>query len=96
VNNTGIFDPAPKVRSTFHGLAGVSDILGILPQTARLADGGEAVFGVFLAVEVKRPGESLRPDQEAFLNDIRARGGIGVCVRSLDDLEAQLRPFLVR
>jgi hypothetical protein len=96
MNNTGIFDPARKVFRTFHGLAGVSDILGILPQTARLADGGEATFGAFLAVEVKRPGETLRPNQDAFLNDIRARGGIGICVRSLDDLESQLRPFLRR
>ncbi len=96
MNNTGIFDPARKVFRTFHGLAGVSDILGILPQTARMADGGEEVFGVFLAVEVKRPGEALRPEQDAFLSDIRARGGVGVCVRSLDDLEVQLRPLLTR
>jgi hypothetical protein len=96
MNNTGVFDPARKAFRTFHGLAGVSDILSILPRTARLADGGEDTFGVFLAVEVKKPGEALRPGQDAFLSDIRAGGGIGVCVRSLDELEAQLRPFLGR
>jgi hypothetical protein len=96
MNNTGVFDPARKVFRTFHGLAGVSDILGILPQNARLADGGEDTFGVFLAVEVKKPGEALRHEQDAFLSDIRAAGGIGVCVRSLDELETQLRPFLGR
>jgi hypothetical protein len=96
MNNTGVFDPARKAFRTFHGLAGVSDILGILPRTARLADGGEDTFGLFLAVEVKKPGEALRPEQDTFLSDIRAGGGIGVCVRSLDELEAQLRPFLGR
>jgi hypothetical protein len=40
MNNTGIFDPARKVFRTFHGLAGVSDILGILPRTAGGDSGG--------------------------------------------------------
>ena len=47
-------------------------------------------------MEVKKPGEALRPEQDAFLSDIRAAGGIGVCVRSLDELEAQPRPLLGR
>ncbi len=94
-NNTGIFDPVKKVHRSFHGLRGVSDILGILPQTVRLAGGGEETFGNFLAIEVKRPGEKPRTDQEAFLHDIRAQGGIGLCVHSLRELEDQLRPFLI-
>jgi hypothetical protein len=94
MNNTGIFDPVKKIHRSFHGLRGVSDILGILPQTVRLADGEEETFGNFLAIEVKKPGEKARADQEAFLEDIRARGGIGLCVQSLRELEEQLRPFL--
>lgn len=94
MNNTGVYDPGKKVFRTFRGLAGVSDILGVLPQRVRLADGREGIFGNFLAIEVKRPGEKLRPDQEAFLADIRALGGIGLCVHCLRELEDQLRPFL--
>jgi hypothetical protein len=71
------------------------NILGILPQTVRLADGGEETFGNFLAIEVKKPGEQARADQETFLQDIRDRGGIGLCVHSLRELEEQLRPFLL-
>jgi hypothetical protein len=94
MNNTGIFDPVKKIHRRFHGLRGVSDILGILPQTVRLADGAEEMFGNFLAIEVKKPGEKPRPEQQAFLQDIRAAGGIALCVHSLGELEEQLRPFL--
>ena len=31
---------------------------------------------------------------QAFLQDIRDRGGIGVCVHSLNELAEQLQPFL--
>jgi hypothetical protein len=51
-------------------------------------------IAVTLAVEVKRPGEQPRPDQEAFLAGVRQRGGIGLCVHSLMELEEQMRPFL--
>jgi hypothetical protein len=94
MNNTGIFDPVKKIHRRFHGLRGVSDILGILPQTVRLAEGGEEIFGNFLAIEVKKLGEKARPEQEAFLQDIRRAGGIALCVHSLRELEVQLRPFL--
>ena len=87
-NNTGIFDPIKKVYRTFQGLRGVADILGIVPQTVDL-QGERVTFGNFLAIEVKRPGEPLREDQEAFLQEIRDRGGIALCVRSLADLDAR-------
>jgi hypothetical protein len=93
-NNTGIYDTVRKTHRTFHGLKGVSDILGILEQPARLADGRQTCFGLFLAIEVKRPGEKPRAEQEEFLAGIRARGGIGLCVHSLDELDAGLRPYL--
>lgn len=93
-NNTGIFDPVKKIHRRFNGLLGVSDILGILPQRVRLDDGEVVLFGNFLAVEVKKPGEKPRPEQETFLQDIRTAGGIAVCVHSLAELEDQLRPFL--
>jgi hypothetical protein len=93
-NNTGIFDPVKKIHRGFHGLRGVSDILGILPRMVCLAEGAEELFGNFLAIEVKRPGEKPRPEQETFLCDIRAAGGIALCVHSLRELEEQLQPFL--
>ncbi len=92
-NNTGVFDPVKKVYRTFQGLRGVSDILGIVPRTVEL-DGERMTFGLFLALEVKRPGETLRAEQEQFLEEVRQRGGIGLCIRSLTELEQQLEPFL--
>jgi VRR-NUC domain len=94
MNNTGVFDPVRKVFRSFRGLPGVSDILGVLPRSVRLDGGRVDTFGCFLAVEVKRPGERLRADQDAFLSGIRQRGGVGVCVHSLKELEEHLRPFL--
>jgi hypothetical protein len=94
MNNTGVFDPARKVFRSFHGERGVPDILGIFPQTVTLDDGSVVTFGNFLGVECKRPGERPRAEQEAFLQEIRDRGGIGLCVHSLRELEEQLRPFL--
>lgn len=95
MNNTGVFDPTRKVFRSFHGAKGVPDILGIFPQTVTLTDGTVATFGNFLGVECKRPGEKPRPDQAAFLEAIQERGGIGLCVHNLRELEEQLRPFLV-
>jgi hypothetical protein len=92
-NNTGIYDPTRKCFRSFQGLRGVADILGILPQTVDL-DGGRVVFGNLLAVECKRPGEQPREDQEAFLKQIRDRGGIGICVHTVGELDRQLHPFL--
>jgi len=92
MNNTGIFDPVKKVYRSFHGLRGVSDILGIVPQTVEV-DGEQVTFGNFLAIEVKKPGETPRVEQEEFLREVRARGGIGLCVHSLGELEQQMRAF---
>lgn len=78
----------------FSGLRGVSDILGILPQTVDTVGHGQATFGNLLAVEIKRPGGKLSPDQEWFLSEINRRGGIGICVRSVDELEKSLEPFV--
>lgn len=93
-NNTGVYDPARKSFRSFHGLKGVPDILAILPRTVGLSDGRVVTFGTFLGVECKRPGQRPRPEQGAFLDEVRARGGIGICVHSLRELEEQLLPFL--
>jgi hypothetical protein len=76
-------------------MKGVSDVLGILPQKVEVVgDPGPITFGKFLAVETKRRGEKPRPDQAEFLATVNRLGGVGVCVHSVDELEAALAPFL--
>src|SRR5437763_15393765 len=71
----------------FTGLKGVSDVLGILPQTVQLlGEANPVTFGNLLAVETKRPGEKLRPEQEEFLHRVNQLGGVGLCVHSVDEL----------
>ena len=79
----------------FVGLRGVSDILGILPQRVEIVGEGPVQFGNLLAVEVKRAGEKPRPDQAAFLTRVNELGGVGLCVHSVGELEARLRPYIV-
>jgi hypothetical protein len=63
----------------FASMAGISDIVGLLPPSGRL-----------LAVECKRPGRKPTPEQDTFLAIVRQSGGVGVCVHSLAELEQAL------
>lgn len=54
--------------------AGVSDILGCTPQ------------GRFLAVECKDTGKKPSPEQVAFLDGIRSRGGLAIVAHSVEDV----------
>ena len=65
------------VRMT-RGVQGVSDILGILPG------------GRFVAVEAKMPGNRPTPDQAAFLDAVRAQGGVALVVTDVAELAAEL------
>jgi len=56
------------------GVVGGSDIMGWTPA------------GKFLAIEAKRPGATLKPEQQAFLDRLRFAGGVGLVVRRLQDL----------
>ena len=58
----------------FNGLKGVSDILGILND------------GRFLAIEVKNEKGKMSPEQDEFQQNIVDRGGVALCVHSLDEL----------
>ena len=78
----------------FVGLHGVSDILGILSQSVAVVGEGNLRFGNLLAVEVKRIGQKPRPEQAAFLERVNALGGVGICVHSVAELQARLRPYL--
>ncbi len=73
-NTTGIFDPTRKVFRTFHGLKGVSDVLGLL-------DGGR-----LLAVEVKRPGGKVSAEQAEFIDAVNRRGGLAFVATGIGDV----------
>jgi hypothetical protein len=76
-NTAGIFDQQTG-RYRAAAKKGVSDILGVLPG------------GRFLAVEVKTRTGAIRPEQTAFLDEVRANGGLAMVVRSLEDLKTGL------
>ncbi len=75
---TGTYDPATK---RFRGASrlyrtGVADIIGILPDNGRL-----------FAIEVKTKTGRLQENQKTFLSEIKARGGLALVARSLEDVE---------
>lgn len=86
VNNVGIYNKKSG-GYFFHGLAGVSDILGILP--VKVEDGKPV--GALLAVECKVGKNEPTEDQHHFLQTINEKGGIGVWVTSLEELQEDLR-----
>ncbi len=86
-NNTqGVFDPSRRKWRTFTGLKGVADILGVLSGKEHPCG-----HGVFLAVETKLPGRRPTAEQQDFIDRVRAAGGVGLLVRSVQDLEDGLR-----
>lgn len=56
------------------GFPGCPDVLGQLRD------------GRVLACEVKRPSGATTPEQDAFLDCVRANGGVALVARSADDL----------
>ena len=54
---------------------GIADILGILND------------GRFLAIEVKTRSGRVSEEQQAFLEDITRRGGVGFVARSVEDVK---------
>lgn len=76
----------------FSGAKGKSDILGILPEPRRIAgEPWERMAGTFLAVETKRPGRKMTPDQEAFRANVNRAGGVALCVTSAAELQEELQ-----
>jgi penicillin-binding protein-related factor A (putative recombinase) len=79
--SSAIFDPTKKVfrkaKSKFL-INGVSDILGIFN-------------GQFLAIEVKRPSNKVRPDDQVnFIKHINSMGGKAFFATSIDDVKEGL------
>lgn len=76
-NNIGTYSKA-REQYIFHGLKGVSDILGVL-------DGGK-----FLAIEVKTDKGKLSEYQKEFLDKVNKLGGKGFVARSIEDVVKEL------
>ena len=71
-NNSGRTKIGPRWVS--FGLKGSGDILGILPD------------GRFLSVECKTASGRVSPDQESFMDKVRASGGVALVVHSAEEL----------
>lgn len=52
------------------------------------------VGGVFVAIEVKRPGEKPTELQQYRLERIEAAGGIAFCAHSVDEVAQRLAPIV--
>ena len=77
--SSGFFDGEKfrKHNSPF-AINGTSDILGVLKG------------GRFVALEVKDKGTATN-EQRAFISKVQALGGLGAVVRSVDQVESELR-----
>ena len=81
-NSVGSFKTADGTWVTAGLPTGSSDLIGIIKKDGK---------GIFVAIEVKLPGQKPRPDQFAFLNRIRDLGGIAGYVTSVDEALELLR-----
>lgn len=70
---------AGKKQPVRFGFVGCPDVLG------QLRDGRA------LAVEVKKPSGIVTPEQAAFLECVRANGGLALVARSADDVAEALK-----
>lgn len=68
-----------KVRRVAYGFPGLSDVGAIVPGSGR-----------YFAIETKTPGKESTTEQQEFLDEVNASGGIGIVVHSLDELHDEL------
>lgn len=96
--NQGAMKTAAGGFVRFNRVKGISDIVGVLPsRTGTLKASGAPYYvagGKMICVEVKRPGLGNRskpePHQQLFLDIVRDKGGLAVCVTSVAELDALL------
>lgn len=79
-NNAAIYDPTKKVFRANSVLKGVSDIIGFNKKT-----------GQFIAVEIKTGRDKLSVEQKLFLDTLNKSGGVGLEVRSIDELIGKIK-----
>jgi hypothetical protein len=82
-NNTGAVKVDGK-RFVRFGLKGSPDILGVMPD------------GRILCVECKSVRGRLTPEQRAFGEAVKRRGGIYIVARGIDDLRGELNELPVK
>lgn len=75
-NNGGVYDPTIKKFRKNSSTPGISDIIGFHKKTGR-----------FIACEIKAGRDRLSDEQIEFLKNVNESGGIGMVVRTIDDLE---------
>lgn len=77
--NVGIYKQATKQYIPLPaGEVGISDIIGCTKD------------GIFIAIEVKRPGGKPSPQQMDFLQRVRSNNGIAILAYSLDDVTPKI------
>lgn len=80
----GFVGEPPNHRPVTMGLhPGSGDLIGWKTVTVT-PDMVGTKLAVFLSVEVKRPGQKLRPNQEVWMDVVRKFGGIAVLANGLD------------
>lgn len=76
-------------KKTKYGLKkGSADWIGILPVVITPDMVGKRI-GLFLSVEMKTDKGSLEPDQAAWINTVRAAGGVAIVARRPEDIPAR-------
>lgn len=68
-----------------YGLPGASDYVACRSHVITAADVGRTV-GLFVAIEFKSPTGRQRPEQKRFEEAVKARGGIYVLARKIEDV----------
>lgn len=77
--NVGVLRNENGVPIRFGLCVGSSDLIGITPE------------GRFLAIETKTAKGRIRPEQQRFIDAVRAKGGIAGIARSPEDALDLLR-----
>jgi len=83
-NNAGAFpiESNGKWRYFRAGFAGISDIIGILPD------------GRMLCIEVKTKKGVVSFKQQLFLDTIKRSGGLAFVARSVEDVRQKLKEYI--
>jgi len=98
VNSRVLRMPGEKGRSRlvrFGGMKGMSDLIGwrmiTVTMIARDQSSWPGRYAVWVALEVKRPGQDATAEQQAFLDAVRAAGGLAAVVHSAAEAVEALR-----
>lgn len=89
-NNRGVAQYGNQLVKYGVGPKGGADWLGYKQVYVTQAMVGTSL-AVFVAIEAKRPGAKTRDDQQAFLDKVKAAGGISGCATSAEEALEILR-----